>query len=69
MWSCRAEVNPSGSEVSSYSVNQAQKYQEHGNFPRLPYNPKSNGPGEDLENALGKIWGKNRGNNIPKMSL
>lgn len=55
MWSCRAEVNPSGSEVSSYSVNQTQKYQEHGNFPRLPYNPKSNGPGEDLENALGKI--------------
>lgn len=48
-------------ESSSYSMNRAQKHQRHGNFPRMVCNPKSNGPGEDLE--------KNSGNDIPRMSL
>ena len=39
-------------ESTSWSMNQAQKHQRHGNFPGRVCNPKSNDPREDLEKKI-----------------
>ena len=42
-------------ESLSWSMNQAQKHQRHGNFPRRVCNPKSNDPREALETIVETI--------------